>query len=606
MKITFLPGNRTIETDGSEPLLSVALKADVVIDGNCGGVGVCGKCRVQVLGGNPDTLTEEEKKCMTGAEIKNGFRLACCLFPKGDMEIRVPQYEGALKRKSDMSVMPPGFHACSGFEKKAVTPEKASLENQLSDESRLKVAFFAEGDGIVVPSLLGELSKLMGDETPVTATARGREIIHIEAGDRSGECYGFSFDIGTTTVVGMLWNLISGELLGVKAASNPQATHGADVISRIMFAGDGGKNLRVLRNEIIKCLNHIVGELTKDQGVSADNIYKAVIAGNTTMSHLVLGVNPKRLALAPFTPVFCDEVNEYADVFGIDINRRAIVTVMPNIAGHVGSDITAGIIASGILEKPGNHLMIDVGTNGEIVLCANGKALACSTAAGPAFEGAAIYQGMRAAAGAIEHVDIEGNEVSISVIEDEKPVGLCGSGIIDASAEIFKAGLIEKSGRLVTSEKALENGVDIKIASRLREGKTGREFVLAYAEDEGDIVITQNDIREIQLAKAAIRAGITLMLKELRLDAYELQCIYIAGAFGNHIRTRSAVKIGLIPDIGEDKITYIGNAAGAGAGMALLSEKAGQDARAAAKMVRHMELATDPMFQGAYLSAMSF
>jgi len=423
---------------------------------------------------------------------------------------------------------------------------------------------------------------------------------------RSGECYGIAFDVGTTSVVGLLFDLVSGRLIGVKAEANPQAVHGADVISRIMFAGESRENLMLLRSEIVECLNRITKALSETHGVHAHSILDAVIVGNTTMSHLILGVDPKGLALAPFTPVFCESAPVNAVEFGLSIGGDANVNLLSNIAGHVGSDITAGIIASGIMEKRGNHLLIDVGTNGEIVLCADGRALACSTAAGPAFEGASIHQGMRAATGAIERVDIDGRDVQVKVIDGKMPTGICGSGIIDAVAETLKEGLVDKTGRLLTAEKAIERGASEELATRLRDGEAGREFVLSYVDGADDVVITQSDIREVQLAKAAIRAGVRLMLSEFGLEESDLQYVYIAGAFGNHIRTRSAALIGLIPDIGDEKILYIGNSAGIGAGMALISNTEREKAAKAAKEVRHVELAANPAFQDVYLAAMKF
>ena len=422
--------------------------------------------------------------------------------------------------------------------------------------------------------------------------------------------FGLSFDVGTTTVVGMLWNLVTGEHAGAKAESNPQAAYGADVISRIMFAEKSRDNLLFMQREIIECLNRITDALIKANEISADSIYDITIVGNTTMSHLIAGACPGSLARAPFTPAFYGEVRKEAAEFGLSVNPKANVTILPNIAGHVGSDITVGVIAAGILVKAGTHLLIDVGTNGEIVLCRDGKALACSTAAGPAFEGASIHQGMRASKGAIERVELKDGEVSLQTIENVKATGICGSGVIDAAAELFKAGLVEKTGRLINAEKARERGLAEGFASRLADGATGREFALEYtdgaADRAGGVVITQNDIREIQLAKAAIRAGIKLMLKEFGMDEADIDNIYIAGAFGSHIRPESAAGIGLIPDIGKEKIIYIGNAAGIGASMALLSAEARKDINEAAKAIRHIELAGDPQFQDTYVKAMSF
>ncbi|MCL1982801.1 MAG: ASKHA domain-containing protein [Clostridiales bacterium] len=425
-------------------------------------------------------------------------------------------------------------------------------------------------------------------------------------GDRRSRCFGLSFDVGTTTVVGMLWNLVSGELAGVKAEANPQAAHGADVISRIVFAGEKDGNLAVLQSEIIGCMNRIAGTLSESLKIPREDILDAVACGNTTMSHLIIGACPSGLARAPFAPAFYGAVNRNAASLGLKINPAANLALLPNIAGHVGSDVTSGLLSAGIMHKEGVHLLIDIGTNGEIVLCADGKAAACSTAAGPAFEGATVSQGMRAAAGAIERVDIGAAGVEVGVIGGLRPSGICGSGIIDAVSELFRAGLMDKTGRLYTAEAALQKGSPAEAAQHLREGKAGREFLLAGDGASGDVAVTQKDIREVQLAKAAMRAGIALMLKGFGLIEADIQHIYVAGAFGSHIRTESAIGIGLIPDIGKEKVLHIGNAAGVGAGMALLSDAARKEAAQTVLGVRHVELAADPLFQEVYLGAMAF
>ena len=465
--------------------------------------------------------------------------LACLHHPKGDMTVELPQYAGAYKRKADMTAADRRFDA----------------DNEHAGRFR------------------------------------------------QGERFGLAFDVGTTTVVGILMDLVTGERVGAVAEANPQAAHGADVISRIMFAEKSSGNLMLMRDEISSCMNSIAGRLAEAGSLSKEAIWDVVIVGNTTMSHLIAGVDPGSLARAPFEPAFYDLPPGKAHEFGIEVNRGARAGLLPNIAGHVGSDITAGIIASGILEKGGARVLIDVGTNGEIVACAGGKALACSTAAGPAFEGASIRHGMRAAAGAIEGVELLAHDLTVSTIDGAQSVGICGSGIIDAAACLVKAGLVEKSGRLITQEKALERGVSEDIASRLREGEGGRELVL---DREGGIVMTQKDIREVQLAKAAMRAGVRILLGELGACEEELDAVYIAGAFGNHISTESAVEIGLIPDVARDRISCIGNAAGIGACMALLSDKARMGTARAAKEVGHVDLASNPRFQEVYLGEMSF
>ena len=424
--------------------------------------------------------------------------------------------------------------------------------------------------------------------------------------EHGGKGYGIAFDIGTTTVAAMLWNLENTELMDIKAVTNPQSVFGTDVISRITYAGDNPTNLEAIHKKIVDCLNALLEEFAAKHSLGKEDISGITVVGNTTMSHLFAGVDPAPLAAAPFTPAFLASKRGFARDFGVMAGKDTWLYLLPNIAGHVGSDITAGILATNIMNEKKNNLFVDIGTNGEIVLSAKGRTLTCSTAAGPAFEGAAIYQGMRAASGAIERVTIQKDDVDVVVIDGLKPRGICGSGIIDAVAQLVKNKIIDKTGKFAEPENLPNLGCSEGTAKRLRINGHGKEFVLAYVEDGDDIVITQKDVREVQLAKAAIYAGIKILMKELSVDGADLDRVSIAGAFGSYIDKESALIIGLLPEISIEKIVSVGNAAGVGASLALLSGDLQNAAEKIASGIEHLELADYEGFQDEYLGAMSF
>ena len=420
------------------------------------------------------------------------------------------------------------------------------------------------------------------------------------------EKYGVAFDIGTTTVVGTLWDLESGENLQIAARTNPQNVFGADVISRINYCEDDEEKFKIIRGKILDCLKDILEEFIRKSELSREDIVKVTMVGNTTMSHILGGFNPKSLARSPFSPAYTGEQVFSAGQMAFPILQEAEVILVPNIAGHVGGDITAGILATRLEKMEGLNLFIDIGTNGEIVLTKEGRTYACSTAAGPAFEGAAIHQGMRAAAGAIENIKIQNGTVFFKTIEHREPVGICGSGLIEAIAEMLKAGIINKKGRLLLPEEMKGEPLSGDLPSRLRETEKGREFVLVFKEGSDDIVITQMDIREVQLAKGAIAAGIKLMLEAHDEKIEHISRIIVAGAFGNYIDKESGMIIGLLPATSSENILSVGNAAGSGASLVLLSDAERKEAVAISENVEHLELATCSNFQEEYLKAMSF
>jgi len=605
LRLEFLPEKIIWSGDPGMTLLEIAAEAGASIDGNCAGAGTCGKCRVRIISANIDEPCEADRHKLTKRELAAGYRLACRYRPTEDAVIEIPASDSAVKRKTKLLDVKEAIRPDHRIYKRLISYKKATLDDQRSDEARIIDA--CQADGIAVhPALLAEIPKLAKDGGELTLTISDNEIVHIEKGNAADACYGVSFDIGTTTVVGMLWNLDGGRRIDAIARTNPQGAYGADVISRIHYASECKENLDMIHGKIIDCLNEITESLADRAGISAENIYYLTVAGNTTMAHFFIGVEPIQLAQSPFAPVFRAAVRGYAKDAGLLANKLARYYLLPCIAGHVGSDITAGLIATELLDKNDAHLMLDVGTNGEIVLGMKGNAIACSTAAGPAFEGASIHQGMRAASGAIEDVRITENDVVIKTIDDQPAVGLCGSGIIDAVSELIRTGIVDKTGKLLDEQKLIEKGLAPEVAGRVRKGAHGKEFVLCYGEGSEDVVILQKDIREVQLAKAAISAGISIMMKEMRITQQDITKILIAGAFGNYIKVESAITLGLIPDIDRDRIAYVGNAAGIGASMALLSHRKRKEADEISRAIRHLELSTYPDFQDAYLSAMMF
>ncbi|MGI6751974.1 MAG: ASKHA domain-containing protein [Anaerovoracaceae bacterium] len=422
--------------------------------------------------------------------------------------------------------------------------------------------------------------------------------------------YGVALDIGTTTIAGYLWDMEKGIKLVTAHMSNPQRNYGADVISRIQFAGESPENLNVLRHKVVDSINEIITHITSNGGIGKEDVFKVALVGNATMSHIVMGIDPSPLAYAPFKPVFKDLIQGRARDLGVIVNEDAQFFILPAIGGHVGSDITAGLIASDVINWDNAGLLLDVGTNGEIVVGGNGRFFACSTAAGPAFEGVGISSGMRAITGAISKMDFERDVLSFETIDNATPLGICGSGIVDGVAGLLKKGVIDGTGRMFyPGEKEIfpaKYNLSKEYLNRVKIRGGSPEFFVANGGRGKDIVITQKDIRQVQLAKGAIGAGINIVMKELGICADDLERIFIAGAFGNLIEKDSAMVIGLIPEVASHKVVFLGNAAGLGAGMALVSDKRIEEACGFVRDIEHLELSTHPDFQDEYIKAMDF
>ena len=620
VKITFLPDKKNIEVNKGTTILEALEKVGININTPCGGKGVCGKCKVLVVEGI--TTASIEKELLSEGEIEKDFRFACQTKVFKDSIIGIPleirlDFNNVFssKLKGDTHHIKKSFSIDSDLRKVFLDLEKPSLDDQRSDWERIKDGLSLKKIenilNLKVPiDILKKIPDLLRkSDFKITITLQNNEIIDIESGDTAKNSYGIAFDIGTTTVAGYLVDLESGIELSAVAKTNPQVVYGDDVISRIGFTQQNKDGLLKLQKGIVNTLNEIIKETAQRAKISSDNIYKMSIAGNTCMHHLLLGLNPSYIASSPYIPVIKEDLSiKIRDIPELILKPNANIYMLPNISAYVGADITAGILATCMWKKEKNILFLDLGTNGEIVLSARGKLWACSTAAGPAFEGARISSGMRAAEGAIYKVKMDHKSFAYSVIKDGKVRGICGSGSIDLIAEMLRLGLIDKSGRLIDREGCnTELGGEIR--KRIIKGQKGNKFLLVEGKEtkNGDpVFLTQKDIRELQLAKAAIFAGIKILLKEVNISPEDIQEILLAGAFGNFIDKESARRIGLIPYFPLEKIESVGNAAGRGAEIALLSEKMKKICRDTAREVQYIELSSRTDFQEEFIEAMFF
>jgi len=621
IKITFLPDKKNIEANEGITVLEALEKAGINIGTPCGGKGICGKCKVLVDKGIT-AATLKENELLPKEEIEKGFRLACQTKLFKDTVIEIPsEIRLDFKRvfssnlKGGICHFKNNFSLDSNFKKVFLDLKKPFLDDQRADWERIKDELFLkkiENISNLKASLeiLKKIPVLIREANfKITVTVDNDKIIDIEKGDTTKSSYGIAFDIGTTTVAGYLIDLSTGEELSAVAKTNPQAIHGDDIISRIEFTQQYKDGLEILQKEIVNTLNEIIREAAQKAGVNTNNIYKITVAGNTCMQHLLLGLNPSYAALSPYIPVIKESLNLKAkDIPKLALKPTVNVYILPNISAFVGADITAGILATYIWRNEKIILFIDLGTNGEIVLGSKRKIWTCSTAAGPAFEGARISSGMRAEEGAIDKVKIDNGSITYRVIKDGKVRGICGSGLIVLIAEMLNLGLINKSGKLINREECNPE-LSEEIKKRIIKGEKGNKFLIVKGkgtENGNPIYLTQGDIREVQLAKAAIYAGIKILLKKVNISSDDIQKILLAGAFGNFIDKKSAIEIGLIPCLPLEKIESVGNAAGKGAEIVLLSEKTRKICEKISKDIKYIELSSCPDFQKEYIKAMFF
>jgi uncharacterized 2Fe-2S/4Fe-4S cluster protein (DUF4445 family) len=635
LPVTFQPSGRAVFVLPGTRLIEAAVSAGLIVDSPCGGEGLCGKCRVRVISGD-NLPTPAEERAFSTHELQKGWRLACQSSIESPSRIEIPDASLLSARHQQICVKSETQATASSDDppvnKRYVEVPPPCRGSDDPDLLRLEKSIGPfEADLHLTRELPHILRKQQFRGTAVLANlpfpsgkgagSESRLLIDFEPNNTEKSVYAVAVDIGTTTLAAQLLNAScqdTGTELAVASRLNPQTRYGDDVVSRILFTRENPEGLRNLHETIIESVNEMIGELCQSADIRREQIYEITFAGNTTMQQLLAGINPRSLGEVPFVPTVAHGMGLGATELGLRIHPRGRVYVFPVIGGFVGGDTTAGVIASGMVDTTGPTLLVDIGTNGEIVLWANGHLTAASTAAGPAFEGARISCGMRGSTGAIEKVVVDGR-MRINVIGNVAPVGLCGSGLIDTAAELLRHGVLNPQGRLLDRSSVLESLFPLPspISSLLddlikriisEDGKTS--FLLASAEESGTgrpIVLTQRDFRELQLATGAIRAGIVILLQHAGLKPSDLQNVYIAGGFGNFIRRNNAQRIGLLPhEIEHRRIRYLGNTSLAGARLAALSLHARHQAEELARQTEHVDLSLDPAFQNAFADAMIF
>jgi len=608
--VLFQPQGKKVFVLPGTSLLEAASRAGLTLKSPCGGNGTCGKCRVRVLEGLPPASPADSAANggpLSAEQLAGGDRLACMTNVRGPMVVEIPEQSlagtaftalGSDAGQRLDAAKPPVV-------KKFVEVEPPTLRDSRDDSRRLAAAF--GGLRMDLAQLRGLSAREEAHRYSGTLVATGDRLIACERGDTSRSQLAAAFDLGTTTIAGSLLDLAAGREIASTTRLNPQSAFGDDVLARISHASSCGTCLQDLQQMAAGAINKMMAEMAGNAGRKVDEIYDVVLAGNTTMQHLLVGVNPDCLGRVPFAPVFSEALEMSAGELRLNANHAARAYVFPSIGGFVGGDTVACVLSTELQEMDPPVLLVDVGTNGEIVLAGYGGLIACSTAAGPAFEGARIRHGMHAASGAIEKVAFRNGEVLWNVIGNVAPIGICGSALLDLAAELRRSGLLEETGRLLAPDE-LPAELPPGLAQRVIEGPEGPEFVIAGSTQSrtGEpITLTQKDLREMQLAVAAIRAGISILLEEAGVRADQLKNLLLAGGFGNYIRRSNAQTVGLLPlDVQRSRIRFIGNASLAGAKRAAVSSGARETASNIAGCTRKLNISRHPDFQNLYAEAM--
>lgn len=619
------PISRRVILTSDKPLYDLLSDLSVPIRSICGGLGTCGKCRLLIQKGKEffNLPTSAERKFLDQIDLENGWRLAC------QARIDINKLQSLEKIESsqfriflpnelmleDFNILTAGVgkgvKLLPAVKKYYLDVDAASLEEPQADFERIIKKLISTNKNFsrniqfdISLDLLNDLPNILREKKhKITITLwNNKTIIACEPGNTVEDNYGIAFDIGTTTVVGYLINLNSGKVYALDSSLNSQTAYGEDVITRITFIKSDRKNLDVLNSVVIKDLNEILLKTCSKANINPSRVYEASIVGNSVMHHIFLGLDPTNIGLSPFVPVIQKGLNIPAKDLKLNISKNGIVYTAPVISGFVGADTIGVILSSNIYKEKDLTLAIDIGTNGEIII-GNRKVLAVgSCAAGSALEGAHISDGMRAAAGAIDSLKIDPNnlDVSFSTIRNKKPIGICGSGLIDAVAEMLKSKILTRSGNF---------NKDLVNHERLIKTDKSFKFIIVNKDETSigkDITITQNDIRQIQMAKAAFFSGTRLILQNMGRESLKIKQVFLAGAFGNYINSENAKFIGMIPDIPNEKIFQIGNAAGIGAQYCLLNKDLRNKAEQLLNRIQYIEIAVKEEFQKEYAEAMYF
>lgn len=596
--IDFEPVGRRGDCPASLSLLDCARQLGVELVNLCGGIGTCGRCQVQILEGDLPSPSAKEIERISPEKLAAGYRLACKFIPQGSVKVRVPPDSLTTPQRTQVEGIESPVEPEPAVKGYPVSIPPASLDDLRADADRL-VEALAIDYGIEIERIdldaLRKLSPLLrANQWQVQAMVREGELISISPpGTRP---LGMAVDLGTTKIAGYLLDLETGHTLASRGSMNPQIAYGEDVIARQDIAIGNETEAKKLSDLVIETLNDMAEGMCKEINAAPADIMEMVLVGNTAMHHLLLRLPVKQLAMAPYVPNVKQALDIKARDIGLRIAPGGYLHLLPNIAGYVGADHVAMVLATGVYkETERTVLALDIGTNTEVCLAHNGTLTSLSCASGPAFEGAHITHGMRAAKGAIERVRIDDGQILIQTIGETEPVGICGSGILDTLAELANAGIVEKSGKM-------------KDHPRVRGERATREFVLVSEEEQHDgrpaLTFTQKDVRELQLAKGAIRTGVDVLLDSQNITADDLDQVIIAGAFGTYIGVESAMTIGMLPRIPRERVEQVGNAAGMGAKLCLISTTQRRIAKEFAARIKYLELAIYPKFSSYFAKSM--
>lgn len=571
---------KTIRAQKGESLADKILESGIDLSLYCQKKAVCGKCFIEICEGYLPPPSEHEDFLIRKKNLSQNHRLACQLKVTGNLVIDIPPESRLQKTLILKTGIKLPLDIDPSVKKYYVELPKPELDHPHSLLSELKKHFRKKNLNIPLNVLRALPGTLRKSQFRITTVLYGNdEVLAIESGDTTERNFGLAVDLGTTTLVVELVNLNTGESIDTATENNSQIKYGMDIVSRISYAFNAPDKLEKLRDAVLATLSRMIKHLLEGNQVSPDHVYEVILAGNTAMNHLLLGIPINTLAVSPFHAVFHRAPAITADQLGLLMNPNAMAYIVPNIKSFVGGDISAGLQATDLASRKGNHLFIDLGTNGEIVLKTETRFVATSTAAGPAFEGMNISSGMLALPGAIYKAEKK-NRLILHTIGKEKPRGICGTGLIDLIALYLNEKKITPSGKITDGN--------------------GR---IAITEK---ISITQQDVREVQLAVAAVKTGVRMICEKYRIKKEALDRIFIAGAFGNYLNTKNAMGIGLLPDIDPRKIIYIGNSSLAGARALLLSRPARKKTESLIKKIHYISLATDPRFQEYFIDSLNF
>jgi uncharacterized 2Fe-2S/4Fe-4S cluster protein (DUF4445 family) len=598
--VDFEPLGRRTQLQLGCTVLEAARNAGVELVSICGGQGTCDGCRIRLVSGVLSSPTEEEKAHFSPDELEEGYRLGCQAKPQGDIKVDCPPESLATTQR--LQVEGQGVVGdCGGIMRGVdLVIDAASLTDLRSDTARLRDALGDVGCGEVTfsPEVLETVSEVLRqNDWRVRVALRENRVIAIFP--EGTALAGLAVDVGTTKLAGYLMDLETGSTLAMTGAMNPQVAYGEDVISRIGYSNEHQDGRQTLQSKLVNTLNGMIEQMCAEAGVNRAQVTEAVVVGNTAMHHLLAGLPVRQLAMAPYVPAVGEASDFRASDLGLAIAPGALVHFPPNLAGFVGADHMSMVLSTDVWKASHTVMALDIGTNTEITLAIGGRMLSCSCASGPAFEGAHIEDGMRAAPGAIERVLISNGKPQTYTIGDRAPVGICGSGILAAVSEILKAGIIDYRGAFE------EDAFNVRQSERTHQP----EFVLVPSESTGhgrDIVVTRSDVNEIQLAKGAIWAGMEILLEEARIGYEAIDEFIVGGAFGTYLDVASAIAVGMFPDLPRHRFRQVGNAAGRGARQMLVSAERRLVADHIPDRIEYIELTTHPGFEKAFIEALYF